>query len=509
MELFETIRREYQFGVGTIKGVARKLGIHRRMVREALADAVPKQRKKSERARPRLEPAIPFIDTILEKDLAAPRKQRHTAHRIYDRLRMEKPEIEVAEATVRKYVREKKLQLGLIHRETFVPQSYSWGQEGQVDWYEMSAELGGEEQTVQMFCLRSMASAGAFHQAYPHASQQAFLEAHELAFHYFGGVFHVLRYDNLRSAVQRILRGSQREETARFIAFRSHWGYEAEFCNRARGNEKGGVEGEGGFFRRNHLVPVPVARDYAHLNELLREASQGDEHRVVGDRSLSVGVAMAMEREHLLPLAKEGFDLAAVRFPAVNSSGCVKVLTNFYSVPVGVRTEVQAKIHAAYVEIWYQGKCVARHERCFGRQQKVLNLDHYLEVLERKPGALAGATALEQWRTQGRWPGSYDRYWEVLKQRQGKQAGTRAMIEILLLGQQHGPARLRQAIEEALRLGCSDVAAVRYLLTAEQLEKDKPAAIELGSLISYERPLPSMEAYDQLLLHAPVREVMQ
>lgn len=509
MELFETIRREYQFGVGTIKGVARKLGIHRRMVREALADAVPKQRKKSERVRPRLEPAIPFIDTILEKDLAAPRKQRHTAHRIYDRLRMEKPEIEVAEATVRKYVREKKLQLGLIQRETFVPQSYSWGQEGQVDWYEMSAELGGEEQTVQMFCLRSMASAGAFHQAYPHASQQAFLEAHELAFHYFGGVFHVLRYDNLRSAVQRILRGSQREETARFIAFRSHWGYEAEFCNRARGNEKGGVEGEGGFFRRNHLVPVPVARDYAHLNELLREASQGDEHRVVGDRSLSVGVAMAMEREHLLPLAKEGFDLAAVRFPAVNSSGCVKVLTNFYSVPVGVRTEVQAKIHAAYVEIWYQGKCVARHERCFGRQQKVLNLDHYLEVLERKPGALAGATALEQWRTQGRWPGSYDRYWEVLKQRQGKQAGTRAMIEILLLGQQHGPARLRQAIEEALRLGCSDVAAVRYLLTAEQLEKDKPAAIELGSLISYERPLPSMEAYDQLLLHAPVREVMQ
>jgi transposase len=176
VELFETIRRDYQFGAGTIKGVARKLGIHRRMVREALADAVPKERKKSERTRPKLEPAIPFIDTIVENDLTAPRKQRHTAHRIYDRLRMEKPEIEVSEATVRKYVREKKLQVGLIHRETFVPQSYSWGQEGQVDWYEMVAELGGEQQTVQMFCLRSMGSAGAFHQAYPHASQQAFLE---------------------------------------------------------------------------------------------------------------------------------------------------------------------------------------------------------------------------------------------------------------------------------------------------------------------------------------------
>ena len=509
MELFEAIRREYQFGVGTIKGVARKLGIHRRMVREALADAVPKERKPIERARPKLEAAIPFIDTILENDLKVHRKQRHTAHRIYDRLRAEKPELEVAETTVRAYVREKKLKIGLLHRETFVPQSYTFGQEGQVDWYEMYAELGGESQKVQVFCLRSMASAGAFHRAYPHASQQAFLEGHEEAFDYFGGVFQVLRYDNLKSAVQRILRGSQREETARFIAFRSHWGYAAEFCNPAHGNEKGGVEGEGGFFRRNHLVPVPVARDYAHLNELLREASKKDEERVVGDRQVSVGAAMASEREHLLPLAKEGFDLAAVRFPAVNSSGCAKVLTNFYSVPLAVGTEVQAKIHAAYVEIWHQGKCLARHERCFGRQQKVLDLDHYLEVLEKKPGALAGSTALEQWRAQGRWPASYDRYWEVLQQRQGKQAGTRAMIEILLLGQQHGAMRLREAIEEALQLGCSDAAAIQYLLTADQLQKKKPEVVELGALISYERPQPTMEAYDQLLRQAPAGEVIQ
>jgi len=509
VELFEAIRREYQFGVGTIKGVARKLGIHRRMVREALADAVPQARKQKERARPKLTPAMPFINTILESDVTAPRKQRHTAHRIYDRLRREKPEIEVAEATVRKYVRERKLQLGLVHGETFVPQSYGWGQEGQVDWYEMYAELGGERQKVQMFCVRSMASAGAFHRAYPHASQQAFLEGHELAFQYFGGVFRVLRYDNLKSAVQRILRGSQREETARFIAFRSHWGYEAEFCNRARGNEKGGVEGEGGYFRRNHLVPVPVARDYGHLNEMLLEASQRDEHRVVGDRSQSVGAAMAMEREHLLPLAKEGFDLAAVRFPVMNSSGCVKVLTNFYSAPLAVGTEVQAKIHAAYVEIWHQGKCVARHERCFGRQQKVLDLEHYLEVLEKKPGALAGSTALEQWRAQGRWPASYDRYWEVLKQRHGKQAGNRAMIEVLVVGQPHGRDRLRQAIEEALRLGCSDAAAVQYLLSADQLAKSPSEAVELGALISYERPQPTVEAYDQLLREAPVGEVIQ
>lgn len=509
MELFEAMRREYQFGVGTIKGVARKFGVHRRMVREALADAVPKERQSPERARPKLQPAIPFIDAVLENDVQAPRKQRHTARRIYARLQREKPEVRVAEATVRAYVREQKLKIGLIHRETFVAQSYAWGREGQVDWYEMFAELGGEQQKVQMFCLRSMGSAGAFHRAYPHASQQAFLEAHELGFHYFGGVFHVLRYDNLKSAVKRILRGSQREETARFVAFRSHWGYEAEFCNPARGNEKGGVEGEGGYFRRNHLTPVPVARDYGHLNEMLREACQQDEQRVVGERVMSVGAAMALEREHLLPLAKDGFDLAAVRFPEVNHGGCVRVLTNFYSVPLATGTAVEAKVHAAYVEIWHQGQCVARHERCFRRQQKVLELDHYLEVLEHKPGALAGSTALAQWRAQGRWPASYDRYWEVLQQRAGKQAGTRAMIEILLLGKRYGHVRLRQAIEEALALGCSDTAAVQYLLSAEGLQKLKAESIELGALISYERPQPNTQAYDQLLLKAPVGEVLQ
>src|SRR5207247_9053360 len=126
---------------------------------------------------------------------------------------------------------------------------------GGVDGCGGCAELDGGVRKAYVFCLRSMASGGAFHRAYPHASQQAFLEAHELAFEYFGGVFRVLRYDNLKSAVKKILRGYQREETARFIGFRSHWGFAADFCTPGEGHEKGGVEGEGGQFRRNYLVP--------------------------------------------------------------------------------------------------------------------------------------------------------------------------------------------------------------------------------------------------------------
>ena len=509
VELFEQIRREYEHGGGTIRGIARKLGIHRRMVREAILSAVPTERKIPERESPKLEPARAFIESILEADRKAPRKQRHTAHRIWCRIRAELPEVEVAECTIRRYVRKRKMELRLVGQERFVPQSYRWGEEGQVDWYEAYVDIGGEREKAYMFCLRSMASGGAFHCAFPHASQQAFLEAHERAFAYFGGVFKTLRYDNLKSAVKKILRGHQREETTRFIAFRSHWDFESEFCTPAEGHEKGGVEGEGGYFRRNHMVPVPNVASWEELDARLLGFSKEDEQRIIGERRQTVGAGMLLEREHLKTL-KEGFDLAAIHYPKVNASGCVKVLTNFYSTPLPVGIEVQAKVQAAYVEIWHQGKCVAQHERCFQRQQKVLNLEHYLEALAKKPGALAGSTPLEQWRAQGRWPASFDRFWEVLKQRRGKQSGTRAMIEVLLLGRQYGYAFLKEALEKALDLSCFDVEAVRLLLAVEQRGKREPReAVEVGALRAYDRPQPTTRNYDQLLENYHTSGVIQ
>ena len=193
VELFEHIRREYEFGVGTVLGVARKLGVHRRMVRQALANAQPPDRKEGERERPVMAALIPFIDAVLEADRKAPRKQRHTARRIWRRISTEMPERKVAEATIREYVRERKRELGWSTRATCVPQSYEPGQEGQVDWYESWAELSGEPTLLQVFSMRSMASGAAFHRAYHRATQQAFLEAHEHAFNYFRGVFRVLR----------------------------------------------------------------------------------------------------------------------------------------------------------------------------------------------------------------------------------------------------------------------------------------------------------------------------
>jgi len=499
VDLFEQLRQEHEFGVGTIAGVAAKFGVHRRMVRQAIAGSLPPAHRYTARVKPKMDAIAAFIDQVLDEDRRAPRKQRHTARRIYRRILTEFPDAGVAESTVRNHVRNRRRAMGLVQRETFVPQSYALGHEAQVDWYEAWADLGGERTRVQVFAMRSMASGAAFHRGYLHATQQAFLEAHEHAFAYFGGVFRLLRYDNLASAVRKILRGHRREETVRFVAFRSHWRFTAEFCTPGEGHEKGGVEGEGGYFRRNHLVPVPSVVDLDALNALLLAGCRADEARVLDGRTEPVGAALVAEREHLLARASEGFDLADVTFPLVDKQGCAMVKTNAYSAPVKAGSRVEARAYPLHVELWHASRRVARHERCHQRRQHVLDLEHYLDVLGHKPGAFAGSKPLAQWREAGRWPPCYDELWDRLRTRHGKQNGTRAMVAVVTLGREFGHDKLRAAVTTAVSLGACDVSAVRYLLTEPALHKGQPHVIDVGELARYDRPMPTMAEYDVLL----------
>jgi hypothetical protein len=211
---------------------------------------------------------------------------------------------------------------------------------------------------------------------------------------------------------------------------------------------------------------------------------------------------MQIERNYLLPLQSEDFEIAEESFCRVDSKGCVQVKTNFYSTPLRVGTQVRVRLLPSTVEVLYNGQVLAQHPRCYERRQQILSLEHYLDVLSRKPGALAGSKPLQQWRAEGRWSKDYDELWTGLQKRFGAQAGTRLMIELLGLGRQYGYDRLNKAIHQALALGAIDHAAVRYLLVAESLQQQAAPLLEPEEVLRaeyYARPLPPLTSYDGLL----------
>jgi transposase len=501
VEQFEQIRRDHAREGLSIRALAKRHGVHRRAVRQALESPFPPpKRPPQSRPAPALGAYRQVIDEWLIADRQAPRKQRHTARRVWQRLVGEHG-ARVSERQVARYVRARRRELGEVG-EAFVPLVSQAGVEAEVDWGEATVMLRGAATVVHLFVMRACYSGAEFVMGFERETQQAFLEGHVEALEWFGGVFDVIRYDNLRAAVAQVLKGRRRVESDRFVALRSHYMFESSFCisGKRGAHEKGGVEGDGvGRFRRRHLVPVPEVDSIADLNGLLLDACWRDLERTITGRQMTVGDALAAERRLLNNLPGERHDTSELATPRVDPKAMVCVRQNRYSVPVGlVGLRVTATIAANAIAIRHDGRVVAVHERLSGRYGASAQLDHYLELLAVKPGALARSLALAQARDRGAWPDCFDELWDKISERVGRSEAARQIVDVLMLCREHGPDRVELAVRGALAAGAHDGRAVAVL--ARQATRPVPAAVEVDAkLAAIGAPPPDdLADYDQL-----------
>jgi transposase len=504
VEQFEQIRRDRDREGLSIRALAERHGVHRRAVRAALLSALPAVKRSAVgRPAPKLGPYRAIVDEWLEADREAPRKQRHTAKRVWQRLVDEHGAV-VAQSTVRDYVRARKRAMGWAVGEVFVPQVHAPGVEAEVDWGQAEVVLAGVATTVHLFVMRASFSGAAFCQASLVETQQAFLELHVQAFEWFGGVFAKIRFDNLKSAVKKVLKGRRRVESDRFVSLRSHYLFCSQFTTPGLegAHEKGGVEGEVGRHRRNHLVPVPHVADLAELNRLLLAGCEADLRRRIVGRAGTVGEAWSEERLLLLALPAEPFDACETAAPRVDQKSLVTIRQNRYSVPVALAgLKVSARVGAREITINHAGAVVARHERLHGRFGTSAQLDHYLELLVRKPGAMEHSLALSQERSRGAWPGCFDELWAALIDRYGRSDAARQMVDVVLLCRDHGPDQVALAVRGTLMAGAIDGRAVAVLARRAQTAPGAPVPLTglEPRLRAHERPAPDLAGYDQLL----------
>jgi transposase len=501
VEQFERIRRDHREEGLSVRALARRHQVHRRTVHQALESAIPPPRATYPRPAPSLGPHAAAVRRWLTEDLAMPRKQRHTARRIWARL-LDEEGAQVAESTVRAFVRATKAELGVQLTPVFIPQTHAPGDEAECDFGEVHVYLAGVLTRLAMFVLRLSYSGRAVHVCFPTETQEAFLEGHVIAFERFGGIPARIRYDNLRDAVAKVLLGRNRDESDRFVALRSHYEFDSFFCipGEEGAHEKGGVEGEVGRFRRNHLVPVPRVRSIAQLNAKLAAADRADEARHIAGRQMTVGQAAAAELPTLRALPDEPFEIGILFSPTVDRKARICIRQGHYSVPVRLAGRViEARLSGLTVRAFDGGRLVAEHERNPNRGSETLLLDHYLEILVHKPGALPGSIPLSQARESGAFTAAHERFWAVARRRHGDAAGTRALIEVLLLHRNLPFPAVHAALDAVNKMSSVDPELVA--IEARRLADRRPKTdVQIAPATpGATRPKPTLLRYDAFL----------
>jgi transposase len=455
VEVYARIRRAVQVDGMSIREAAREFGLSRKTIRKMMRYSLPPgyERKKPVR-RPKLGPWLGVIDQILVNDQSQPRKQRHTAKRIFDRLKAEHG-FGGGYTVVKDYVRQARLQ----HREVFVPLAHPAG-DAQADFGEALVVIGGVEQKAHFQCMDLPYSDDCFVIAFPAENTEAFLEGHNQAFAYFGGVPRTILYDNTRIAVKEIAGDGQRQATEAFSGLQSHYLFAAKFGRPGKGNDKGNVEGLVGYARRNFMVPVPCVASWEELNaQLLEQCGKRRERKLWGHQQ-TIAERSEQDRSKLLPLPATPLEACQKRTTRVSSQALVRYETNDYSVPVEYgHRQVLVKAFVWEVVISCSSEVMARHPRSYGREEMIFNPLHYLALLEQKTNALDQAAPLEGWQL----PAEFAELRRQMEARLGKR-GRREYVQVLRLLETFSIAEVATGVCQALRYPAIAFDAVKHLV---------------------------------------------
>jgi transposase len=492
VDQYEYIRIAHRVYDKKIREITRETGHSRNTVKKVLKNEHMGYSTRQKQPFPSLGAYLGTINSWLVSDKDNPKKQRHTGTRIYNRLKNEKG-YQGSISTVLRYVRIARQKIGISARQVFIPLDPPVGQEAEVDWGSSTAILDGQKVKLKFFCIRSKFSGKHFVRCYPCERQQALFDAHIQAFSYFGGVFPVLIYDNLTTAVQKVLVGKDRILQKEFKKFKAYYNFKPRFCTPGEGHEKGGVEGLVGYARRNYMVPIPQAKNLEDLNRLLLEECQAyGDHRISGKES-SVNEMYEQEKHHLLGLPDIKFSNIQTTNGKSDKYSTVIIDKNRYSVPTAYAyLKIRAVLKVDGLDLFHGNKKIAEHPRLYNNNQWSLDPTHYLELIGQRPRAFASARPIKQWRKT--WPANY----EVLLSRfcasKGETKGIKDFIQVLLLHKDYNNKDIQAAVEKALRsnVSCSD--AVFQILT-NLIEQPVP----FSSLPNWKiLPPPDVSVYSQI-----------
>ena len=464
MEIYGRVRRAVRVEGRSQRAVAREFGLSRETVRKMLQYAVPPGYQRQQPIkRPKLGPWLGVIDAILEDDKQRPAKQRHTAKRIFERLR-EEHGFTGGYTIVKDYVRSAELH----SREMFIPLTHAPG-EAQADFGEALVVVAGVEQKAHYLAVDLPHSDDCFVAAFPAETTEAFLEGHVRAFVYFGCVPTRILYDNSKIAVARILGGEERQKTRAFSELQSYYLFADKFGRPAKGNDKGKVEGLVGYARRNFMVPIPRVSSWEELNTRLEAESQKRRLRRLRGHTETIGERFERDHRAMLPLPAAPYEACEKIAGRVSSLSLVRYRSNDYSVPTQYgHRQVWVKGYVHQVVIACGSEVIARHERSYERETVVFDPMHYLELLEQKTRALDQAAPLAGWQL----PECFRQLRRLLEARL-KKHGSREYVQVLRLMETFALAELTHAIEDALLLGTISFDAVRHLLLC-RIERRPP-----------------------------------